>query len=129
MVSSTDKPSGPTANAFTIGKEITMPASTSTPETVARHERADTRRRPPGSGLKRAGAAFTIALLIGLLSAPAHADCFQDAQGSDDQPGQKDLSEFCLAGTCGGSSTTVTWNFDDTEWTGNNTGDACALFD
>src|SRR5262249_34199943 len=96
------------------GKETTMSASTSTPETIARHERPGSRRRPPESGLKRAGAALAVALLAGLLSTSAHADCFQDAQGSDDEPGQKDLSEFCLAGMCGGVTRSGTWRFYST---------------
>src|SRR5262245_41704542 len=61
-------------------------------------------------------------------AAPARAQCFEDVDLNDDEPGQKDLSQFCLVGACGGG-TTVNWSFDDTKWSGNNTGDACALFD
>jgi len=74
----------------------------------------------------------TVALvwLVGVLAATAvRADCFTDVQGADDQPGQKDLSQLCIVGTCGASDNEVSWNFDDTGWSGNNTGDACALFD
>src|SRR5689334_11858446 len=64
----------------------------------------------------------------------AHAalSCVNDAQGPDDEPGQKDLTRFCKsdAGSCGmGSDFQITWNFDDVGWTGTNTGDACAFFD
>jgi len=66
----------------------------------------------------------------GILEASsAHAQCITDMRGADDEAGQKDLNEFCLVGSCGGSNTQITWNFDDVSWSGNNTGDACALFD
>ncbi|MGH7893109.1 MAG: hypothetical protein ACREQL_00485 [Candidatus Binatia bacterium] len=64
-----------------------------------------------------------------LATTPVHAQCILDVQGADDQPGQKDLSQFCLVGTCNVSNTSASWSFDDTSWSGNNTGDACALFD
>src|SRR5262245_22977632 len=54
--------------------------------------------------------------------------CFTDVQGADDQPGQKDLNEYCSIGPCSGGFS-IAWNFDDTRWTGGNSGDACALFD
>src|SRR5262249_23357224 len=54
--------------------------------------------------------------------------CFNDVQGADDLPGQKDLSDFCLTGTCTGGGG-IAWQFDDTGWSGNNTGDACAFYD
>src|SRR2546430_889194 len=74
--------------------------------------------------------AVALAWSVGVLAAsPAHAFCLTDVEGADDEPGQKDLNEFCLVGTCGGSNVRITWNFDDTNWTGNNTGDGCALFD
>src|SRR4029077_4190819 len=49
---------------------------------------------------------------------------------------QKDLNEFCqsagndggLAG-CTSIDANLTWTWDDTGWTGSNTGDACALYD
>src|SRR5689334_22071986 len=55
-----------------------------------------------------------------LAAAPLGAQCVTDAQGPDDVPGQKDLSEFCFLGACTGGAST-SWNFDDTQWTGNNT--------
>jgi hypothetical protein len=55
--------------------------------------------------------------------------CKTDTGGADDAVGQKDLSEFCVNhdATCAG--TIFTWQWDDTAWTGTNTGDACALYD
>lgn len=78
---------------------------------------------------------LALALLLGLSAgiAPAHAalECTADMQGANDEPGQKDLTEFCRDDD-GGAPTydfLVTWNWDDSAWPGNNTGDACALFD
>jgi hypothetical protein len=55
--------------------------------------------------------------------------CTSDQQGPDDEPGQKDLTKSCAGPVCGVGATQYSWNFDDTNWTGNNTGDACVLFD
>src|SRR5439155_2830838 len=43
--------------------------------------------------------------------------CTNDLQGPDDEPGQKDLNQFCqtFGLGCGTSGTTFTWNFDDTD--------------
>ena len=72
-------------------------------------------------------------LLLALLAAaPARAVCVTDQLGADDQPGQKDLSEWCEPGpACSSSSTTASlrWQLDDLNWSGNNTGDSCALID
>jgi hypothetical protein len=51
-----------------------------------------------------------------------------DAQGADDQPGQKDLSAHAVATPAPGDIW-VSWKWDITSLTGTNTGDACALFD
>src|SRR5947199_7462419 len=76
---------------------------------------------------------FVAGLLLALLAAaPARAACVTDELGADDQPGQKDLTEFCAPGpTCSSSSTTASlrWQLDDLNWSGNNTGDSCALID
>ena len=73
-------------------------------------------------------ATFFISLLA-LTPYPAAAQvCTNDQQGPDDEPGQKDLNQFCNLGPCVGGNS-YSWNFDDTNWTGTNTGDACALFD
>src|SRR5919197_404051 len=74
---------------------------------------------------------FALAVALALVTAPvARAQsCITDLQGADDEPGQKDLSEFCRgAGTCTGGFV-VTYYFDDVQWTGSNPGDGCALFD
>jgi hypothetical protein len=56
--------------------------------------------------------------------------CKNDSGGADDAVGQKDLSQFCVnTGTTCTSGTSYSWKWDDTEWSGNNTGDACALYD
>ena len=53
-----------------------------------------------------------------------------DDQGADDYPGQKDLNYFTFDyGLPGATSITLTWGWDDTAWSGNNSGDACVLFD
>src|SRR5881628_2617321 len=74
-----------------------------------------------------------VTLVFGLLAAaPVRAVCINDGQGPDDQPGQKDLSGLCEPGpACSSSATTLSllWQFDDVNWTGSNTGDACALID
>ncbi len=49
--------------------------------------------------------------------------------GANDEPGQKDLTKFCSDGTGLPSVLTVKWQWDQTGWSGSNTGDACALFD
>src|SRR5262245_57265847 len=59
----------------------------------------------------------------------AHAQCTIDAQGPDDEPGQKDMTQVCAGGTCNTTGISISWSLDDTKWTGSNTSDACALFD
>jgi len=78
-----------------------------------------------GSTFQKAlGVALAAFIAVGVPAARAQV-CINDLQGPDDEPGQKDLSQFCLIGACGGSNTQVTWNLDDTEWQGNNTGANC----
>jgi len=105
-------------------------------------ERAGRRRqqRPDGTA-SFAGAFAAVALAIGLLTATppvvAAPACLLDTSGADDiNANQKDLNEFCQgAGNDGGlsgclsSDANLTWTWDDTGWTGSNTGDACALYD
>ncbi len=50
-----------------------------------------------------------------------------DDQGANDEPGQKDLTAQSAA--FDGSTFYTAWKWDDTSWSGNNTGDACSLFD
>ncbi len=58
-------------------------------------------------------------------------ECVNDLQGANDEPGQKDLNQMCIDDSeeTSGSKLYVTWNWDDTAWSGTNTGDACSLFD
>jgi hypothetical protein len=80
----------------------------------------------------------TFGVLAGLaLTSPSEAafQCTEDLQGVDDQPGQKDLTRMCrglatdIASCSGVDAFAIRWNWDDTGFSGNNTGDACALFD
>jgi hypothetical protein len=70
---------------------------------------------------------------VGVASTEAAFTCTNDVQGKDDEPGQKDLTRFCigLAGDLTGCSAdfAITWNWDITALSGGNTGDACALID
>jgi hypothetical protein len=50
-----------------------------------------------------------------------------DDHGANDEPGQKDLT--AQASAFDGSTFYSAWRWDDTSWSGNNTGDACSLFD
>jgi hypothetical protein len=52
-----------------------------------------------------------------------------DDQGADDYPGQKDLNQLTVNSDDLPTSVEISWNWDDTAWSGNNTGDACSLFD
>ena len=51
-----------------------------------------------------------------------------DEQGANDEPGQKDLTKL-WSWSPSGATLKIGWNWDETGWSGNNTGDACALFD
>jgi hypothetical protein len=51
-----------------------------------------------------------------------------DDGGADDEPGQKDLN-FLSVDYAGSPDLAVVWGWDDIKWSGQNTGDACALFD
>ena len=53
-----------------------------------------------------------------------------DDGGPDDEPGQKDLNFLTVDyGLPGATSIDLNWGWDDTATSGNNTRDACALFD
>lgn len=68
---------------------------------------------------KIARAIFTVGLQI-----------VPDDAGPDDLSGQKDLNFLTLDyGNPGSQTIVTTWGWDDTAWSGNNTGDACTLFD
>ncbi len=100
--------------------------------------------RLPGSAAPLLLAALALALSLSIapsrsvasdttttLTAPDPQDCLTDVQGADDEPGQKDISEFCEAAGLGGADFELhaSWNFDDVRWSGTNTGDSCGLFD
>ena len=61
-----------------------------------------------------------------VLAAPSFTFTVDD-QGANDEPGQKDLTAQSSASDAGVFYTA--WKWDDTAWSGNNTGDGCSLFD
>jgi uncharacterized repeat protein (TIGR01451 family) len=56
-------------------------------------------------------------------------ECVDDTAGQNDEPGQKDLNTLCVDDTHLPQEIDVTWNWDETGTPGNNTMDACSLFD
>src|SRR5262249_21218917 len=52
-----------------------------------------------------------------------------DDQGPDDLAGQKDLTQLAVDAGNLPTSQAIIWTWDDTAWSGSNTGDACSLFD
>jgi hypothetical protein len=52
-----------------------------------------------------------------------------DDEGANDEPGQKDLTAQDSVFESGTNDFYSAWKWDDTSWSGNNTGDACSLFD
>ncbi len=74
-------------------------------------------------------AALLAAVVFVAIASAAPITALDDA-GADDEPGQKDLSYLVLDYAPGGANDIVVkWGWDDTAWSGNNTGDACTLFD
>ena len=70
-----------------------------------------------------------VVLGTGMLATTAAAVTFnfvQDVDLANDEPGQKDLTADAAAQD--GSTFYTAWKWDDTSWSGNNTGDACSLF-
>ncbi|MES2971227.1 MAG: SdrD B-like domain-containing protein [Patescibacteria group bacterium] len=61
--------------------------------------------------------------------AAAASVCINDTAGPNDEPGQKDLTKMCSDEAGLPTSLAITWNWDDTAWSGNNSGDACSLYD
>ncbi|MEL7592324.1 MAG: hypothetical protein AAGU17_13625 [Anaerolineaceae bacterium] len=55
-------------------------------------------------------------------------DCFTDGDGANDEPGQKDLTKACIE-SASKNPIHVTWNWDITGLSGQNSADGCALFD
>ncbi|HEX5902083.1 MAG TPA: hypothetical protein VF028_03055, partial [Actinomycetota bacterium] len=81
-----------------------------------------------------AGGVFVIAgFMIATVFAPAASAVpitIVDDAGADDEPGQKDLNFLTVDyGAPGANTIDVNWGWDDTATSGNNTRDACALFD
>lgn len=78
-------------------------------------------------------AAAQVVTAVGPLMQPgtAHAAdvCVSDTAGANDEPGQKDLTRLCQDDAPAEGTEEVSWNWDDTGTSGNNTMDACALFD
>ena len=75
-------------------------------------------------------ALLALLVAVGLsftLSAMAAPITIVDDGGPDDEVGQKDLSQLTVDSAA--DPLAVSWNWDDTAWSGGNTGDACALFD
>lgn len=77
-------------------------------------------------------AATLLACAVFVLAAQsvmAALTCVNDGGGADDQPGQKDLTRWCVDYTYTATEHQVIWDWDDTAWSGNNTGDGCSLYD
>jgi hypothetical protein len=55
--------------------------------------------------------------------------CVNDTAGANDEPGQKDLTQLCVDSAGLPTSLQVTWNWDEISVSGNNTLDACSLYD
>jgi LPXTG-motif cell wall-anchored protein len=58
----------------------------------------------------------------------ASAECVDDSNGANDEPGQKDLTRMCRNLT-NNNPLQIAWNWDITSLSGSNTADGCALFD
>jgi len=82
--------------------------------------------------LKKLIAIFAACMLLtgvtasAVLAAPSFTFTVDD-QGANDEPGQKDLTAQSSASDAGVFYTA--WKWDETAWSGNNTGDGCSLFD
>jgi hypothetical protein len=66
---------------------------------------------------------------VGVAALPVPTDCTVDAQGANDEPGQKDLTEFCGEAGVPPYELYVKFNFDTATIAGGSTNDACILFD
>src|SRR5687768_11180581 len=65
----------------------------------------------------------------GLNDVLAAPESIEDEQGANDEPNQKDLTKLTIDYANLPTSVDVTFNLDDTAWSGANTGDGCSLFD
>lgn len=57
------------------------------------------------------------------------AGCYNDGQGVNDEPGQKDLTKACASYTGLPTNINIDWNWDAISGSGSNTYDACSLYD
>src|SRR5690349_4603844 len=76
--------------------------------------------------------AMCLALSIAVLSSSsvrAALSCVNDTAGANDEPGQKDLTQLCIDAAGLPLTLQVTWNWDEISVSGNNTLDACSLYD
>jgi hypothetical protein len=63
------------------------------------------------------------------IPAVAADTCTTDTAGANDEPGQKDLTRFCVDDAGLPATLSISWQWDEIGWNGTNTGDACGLFD
>jgi hypothetical protein len=90
--------------------------------------------RPSAPNKKRRWAALLAVVVLGTgivgvgtaLAVPTFS-FVGDQSGPNDEPGQKDLT--AQAAAFDGSTFYSAWKWDDTSWSGKNTGDGCSLFD
>jgi hypothetical protein len=73
-----------------------------------------------------------LALITGLMAtsvlATATFNFVPDDRGANDEPGQKDLTAQASAFDTDNGHFLSAWKWDDTAWSGGNTGDGCSLF-
>src|SRR5215216_5936925 len=76
--------------------------------------------------------AFLLALGVAVFTSSgvrAALNCVDDTAGANDEPGQKDLTQLCVDSSGLPLTLQVTWNWDEISVSGNNTLDACSLYD
>lgn len=64
-------------------------------------------------------------ITVPILTTP---ECFNDSEGVNDEPGQKDLTKMCRD-MSSSDPLIISWNWDIVSLSGNNSADACSLFD
>lgn len=84
------------------------------------------RKGPRWFALLMMVAVATTLLATSVLAAPSFTFT-PDSAGANDEPGQKDLT--AQASAFDGTEFYSAWKWDDTSWSGKNTGDGCSLFD
>jgi len=73
---------------------------------------------------------FAVLLTVFFMAGPASAAFVTVRDNAvDDEPGQKDLTKMGMDEASLPTTLGVLWNWDDTAWSGSNTGDACSLYD